>query len=516
MSISSSAPESALVASIRPRLHPALLPLFDQHNACLPALEKTCQKILTLAGGMTGADQLARLVSRDPGLTCKVLQVSNSIAYSPQQVITSVPHAVTWLGLDTIRSIVTAAQLVEQLHEWPDRQQVITEIIERALMAAIHAHELGAAIEQCSLNQVFSSTLLYSIGDFAVAHQAPDLYHALRDISRTGRTRAAQVIEETKLLGVPRARLAQALAQMWALPPHLAEVFAVDMDSLEGRWHSGPEAFAGLVVGSVTLIDAMTGPASRTAVETAKRTLLTGTGLPSHVFGDILVRALDRGKQLIRSAGLSTSNLLKVQPEPRGGGVQASSAPAPTSVKAVDPSSKRGPSAMETKPLEVLRCLQTTMQEAKDLNTLLGALMRALYRDAGFARVALALLTPHDSDQLIGRLLVGVDPAEAHLAALSGSLSKDHPCVLALLKGSEPVLFTDFTAPARALNPRFLRLWNPASAILAPLRIGHRPIGMLYCDGGARPNQISPEDYQAFQLFFNHTTLSMNRLAGIL
>lgn len=171
---------------------------------------------------------------------------------------------------------------------------------------------------------------------------------------------------------------------------------------------------------------------------------------------------------------------------------------------------------METKPLEVLRCLQTTMQEAKDLNTLLSALMRALYRDAGFARVALALLTPHDSDQLIGRLLFGVDQAEAHLAALSGSLSRDHPCVLALLKGSEPVLFTDFTAPARALNPRFLRLWNPASAILAPLRIGHRPIGMLYCDGGAHPNQIRPEDYQAFQLFFNHTTLSMNRLAGIL
>ena len=111
MSPSPPASESALAASIRPRLHVTLQSLFNQSNPCLPALEKTCQKILSLAGGMTGADRLAQLVSRDPGLTCKVLQVANSIAYSPQQVISSVPHAVTWLGLDTVRSIVTAAQL---------------------------------------------------------------------------------------------------------------------------------------------------------------------------------------------------------------------------------------------------------------------------------------------------------------------------------------------------------------------------------------------------------------------
>ena len=217
MSISSSALESALVASIRPRLHPALLPLFDQHNACLPALEKTCQKILTLAGGMTGADRLAQLVSRDPSLTCKVLQVSNSIAYSPQQVITSVPHAVAWLGLDTVRSIVSAAQLVEDLDEWPDRKRIVSAVIAQALVAAVHANDLGMAIEYPSPSQLFSCALLYSIGDLAVANQAPELYRSLRNITAGGRTQAARVMAETELLGVPKHRLAQALVQLWAL-----------------------------------------------------------------------------------------------------------------------------------------------------------------------------------------------------------------------------------------------------------------------------------------------------------
>ena len=187
--------DSALAESLRPRLHRTLQPLFNQASPCLPALEKTCQKILSLTGGLTGADRLAQIISRDPALTCRVLQISNSIAYSPQQVITSVPHAVSWLGLDTVRSIVTASQLVEQLNEWPNRQQIVSGVIARALVAAVHANELGMALEYPSLSQLFSSTLLYSIGDLAIANQAPELYLSFRRLPV--QTPAARLLEET-------------------------------------------------------------------------------------------------------------------------------------------------------------------------------------------------------------------------------------------------------------------------------------------------------------------------------
>ena len=143
--------------------------------------------------------------------------------------------------------------------------------------------------------------------------------------------------------------------------------------------------------------------------------------------------------------------------------------------------------------------------------------MRALHRDGGFARVALALLNPNDSDQLAGRLLLGVDEQAPFLASLSGSLTKDHPYFLSLMKRSEPTLIEDFTIPvAEPVSAAFLRVWNPGSAILAPLRVGTRPIGLIYCDRGPIPAQVQAKDYQAFQLFFGQTTLSMNRLAGVL
>jgi HD-like signal output (HDOD) protein len=512
MSTSSPASESALSGSIRPRLHGSLQSLFNQSNPCLPALEKTCQKILSLAGGMTGADRLAQLVSRDPGLTCKVLQVSNSIAYSPQQVITSVPHAVTWLGQDTVRSIVTAAQLVEELREWPDRQRVVSGVIARALVAAVHANELGMAIEYPSPSQLFSCALLYSIGDLAVANHAPELYRALRSID--ARTPAARVIEETQLLGVPKHRLAQALAQLWVLPPHLVELYASDTDIADGRWQTSRQALKGLVTGSVFLVDAITGAGSKAAIEAAQRPLLTGTGLPRHLFGDILIRALDRGKQLVHAAGLTLDTWTDDDADVNRPMPTRS---APEGIAATKPVKKRGPAAIETNPMGTLQALQAKLRQAKDLNALLSTLVYALHQDGGFSRVALCLLNPNDTNQLIGRLALGVDSPSAHLECLSGSLSDDHAYFLNLLKQLEPTLIEDFTTPTSApLNAAFLRIWNPGSAIIAPLRIGTRPIGMMYCDCGPLPNQIRLKDFQAFQLFFTQTTLSMNRLAGVL
>lgn len=267
------------------------------------------------------------------------------------------------------------------------------------------------------------------------------------------------------------------------------------------------------MLGSSALIDAMTGPGGPLAVESAKRGLMSGTGLPPQLFGDLLVRALDRGKQLVHSAGLSF-DLWENTAEPETGGPgHASASPDPSQALP----SQRGRSAIETNPMETLQALQAALREAKDLNTLLGTLVRALHRDGGFARVALALLNPNDSDQLIGRLLLGMEQPAPYLESLSGSLTKDHPYFLNLLKRAEPSLIDDFTKPlSYAVSPDFLRIWNPSSAIIAPLRVGIRPIGMIYGDNGPVPERVQPKDLQAFQLFFSQTTLSMNRLAGVL
>jgi HD-like signal output (HDOD) protein len=509
MTSSSTAMESAFLDSIRLRLHQKLKPLLDESGHCLPILQSTCQQILNDMGPQSNAVNLAQVISRDHGLTCKVLQVANSIAYSPQQTIVSVPHAVSWLGLDTVRSLVTAAHLVEQLQHWPVRQQEFRTLIAKSLVSATYASELGTAMGYQQPGQLFTGALLYSIGDLAIAYQDPDLFLALQTISKTTTRPADRVLQETHLIGVPRLTLAQALAHMWKLPDDLAGLFGSPGEPSTGHWQSGFQTYRGIIVGSIRLVDVTTGPAQRTAVEEAKRTLLVGSGLPSGTFTDLMIRAMDRGRQLIRSMGLAIDSSEEAMPPSRA-------QPADESIPHPSAGNEQ-PALIRTKPLETLQAFQDSLQAAKDLNSLLGTFVQALHRDAGFDRVGLALLNPGDSDLLVGRLAFGVTPLAPHLRSLSGSLSREHQFFLTILKRVDPLLVPNFSdLVAGTLKQDFLEVWKPTSAIVAPLRVGARPIGFIYCDRATSTQPVLPQDYQAFQLFFAQTTLGLNRLAGIL
>jgi HD-like signal output (HDOD) protein len=520
--------ESALIDSIRPRLHQKLKPLFDESSRCLPILQSTCQQILNDAGHQSTPDNLAQVISRDHGLTCKVLQVANSIAYSPQQTIGAIPHAVSWLGLDTVRTLVAAAHLVEQLQHWPDRQQELRSLIAKSLVSATYANEIGTAINYPHPGQLFTGALLYAIGDLAIAYQDPDLFEALQVISRTAKHPAERVSRETQLIGVPRLTLARALARLWQLPDNLVDLFDSAGESLSGRWQSPPQTYRGLVVGSIQLVDVMTGSGSATAVEEAKRKLQIGSGLSSGRFTDVIVQAMDRGLQLTRSMGLVVDQLRNPL-VPSTGHPHAESAslqPSTTTLsdqdqacatQKVSSTQDEPPAPIRNNPLETLQAFQDSLQGVKDLNSLLGIFVRSLHRDAGFGRIGLALLNPSDSDLLIGRLALGVTPPAPYLSSFSGSLSREHPFFLSILKRVDPLLVPRFSdQPVGTIKPDFLDVWHPTSAILAPLRVGVRPIGLVYCDRGPGHPPMHPQDYQVFQLFLSQTTLGMNRLAGIL
>jgi HD-like signal output (HDOD) protein len=524
----SSATESPLIDTIRPRLHPKLKPLFDESSRCLPILQSTCQQILNTVGQQSTPDNLAQVISRDHGLTCKVLQVANSIAYSPKQTITAIPHAVSWLGLDTVRTLVAAARLVEQLQHWPAHQQDLRTVIAKSLLAATYATELGTAINYPQLGQLFTAALLSAIGDLAIAYQDPDLFEALQAISRKAKHPADRTHQETHLIGVPRPTLAQALAKLWQLPDNLVDLFDSAGESPAKRWQSAAQTYRGLVVGSIQLVDALTQTDSSTGIDKAKRTLQLGCGLSSRRFTEVIIQATDRGHQLTRSMGLGVDPLLDPLVLLNGQHPVDSTVPQPA-VKTpsgedqapvpqkVAPIRDAPPAPIRSNPLETLQACQDALQNAKELNSLLGIFVRSLHQDAGFGRVGLALLNPSDSDLLVGRLALGVTPLAPYLSSLSGSLSRELPFFLAILKRVDPLLIPSFSEqPVGAVKQDFLDVWCPTSSILAPLRVGMRPIGLVYCDRGPSHPPVQPQDYQTFQLFLALTTLSMNRLAGIL
>ncbi len=491
--------DSDITNEVRTLVHSQLRPLFDPQANSIPALRATCQKILNISGDTSSPDALAEVVSRDPGLTCKVLQIANGIAYSPQHTITSVVHAVSWLGLDTVRTLVATVQLIEQLEHQPDRRPLLGRLIAKALFAAAHASELGVAMHYPQPGQLFSAALLYSFADLVIAYQTPELFQAL--------TAARTPEDEAKILGVSRARFATALAQTWVLPAGLMDLIGTPMPAAKSRWLTSQQLFVGLVAGSNQLVSAMADSPDPGIADLIRRALQRGTALTEPILQDAFTRAFDKGRQLSRSVGITEIVI-----------TQASS---PLTVPlAVLPNSQpdiHTAPPIQTRPLETLQQFQASLQAAKDLNNLLSVLVHTLHDGGGFTRVALALLNPGDTDQLLGRVIVGVDSPDRYLASFTGSLNAEHPLFLHVLKGQDPYLFSQASGgETRPLSSVFSKRWRSSSAVLAPIRIGIRPIGLLYGDRGPDPNQVSPQDLQSFQLFLGQAILSLNRLAGVL
>jgi len=86
-----------------------------------------------------------------------------------------------------------------------------------------------------------------------------------------------------------------------------------------------------------------------------------------------------------------------------------------------------------------------------------------------------------------------------------------------VLKRVDPLLVPNFLdQEAGTLKQDLIEVWRPTSAIVAPLRVEAKPIGLIFCDRETTNQPVLFQDYQVFRLFFAQTTLGLNRLAGIL
>ncbi|MFY8041295.1 MAG: HDOD domain-containing protein, partial [Rhodoferax sp.] len=72
----------------------------------MPAFPKSVQRILELTRDVNSTPKdLVDVIDKDPVVTVKILKVVNSAYYSLPKQITSIGHAVVYLGFNTIKNL---------------------------------------------------------------------------------------------------------------------------------------------------------------------------------------------------------------------------------------------------------------------------------------------------------------------------------------------------------------------------------------------------------------------------
>lgn len=190
----------------------------------LPALPLIVAELITSFDRPDVSVQiLADRISQDQVLAAKTLRLANSSFYGLQSKVKTIHQAITVLGFDSVRTLLTGAAIIDN---FTDRNDVIFDFKafwRHAIGTALCAKSL-ARITNISEDYAFISGLLHDIGTLVLVTRFPEpykaalLYRAAHD--------CYMIDAERSVLAVDHAAVGGALAEHWKFPPLIQRAIA--------------------------------------------------------------------------------------------------------------------------------------------------------------------------------------------------------------------------------------------------------------------------------------------------
>ncbi len=190
----------------------------------LPSLPKT---YTTLTKALDDPDvslaQVGKVIEQDPGLTVKVLRLANSAIFGVAREISSVRHALSYLGIGIVRHLVLSLEVLAMFPLGKHTESFSLETFQdhARLVARIAAR---LPVPKHLTDAVMVAALLHDVGKLVLASRLPGhLHRCLAVASEQGRP--LHVVEQ-EILGLTHAEIGAYLLALWALPAPMVEAVA--------------------------------------------------------------------------------------------------------------------------------------------------------------------------------------------------------------------------------------------------------------------------------------------------
>jgi HD-like signal output (HDOD) protein/ActR/RegA family two-component response regulator len=215
----------ARACELRQLLHEAGLADVVCKLGKLPSLPRLYQAITEeMSREDVSLKRVAGIVSQDIAMTAKVLQLVNSAFFGLGRRVGNVEQAVSYLGVDVIRSLVAShaaftAFDVEDLEFYDTlwRHSSMTGVLAKKLVEQITPDPImhGEAVQ---------AGMLHHIGALVLAARLPDRYREVHALAGSGERAVAE--RERELFGCDHARVGAYLMGLWGLSDRIVEAIA--------------------------------------------------------------------------------------------------------------------------------------------------------------------------------------------------------------------------------------------------------------------------------------------------
>jgi HD-like signal output (HDOD) protein len=191
----------------------------------LPALHK--QLTTELAKEEPSIERVAVIISRDVGMTSKILQLVNSAFFGLAESASSPLAAVSYLGLSTVRALAVSVHVFSQFEPGTIKCFSVEQLADHCWRTGMTAKKI-AAIQHCDPKvdeQCFLAGLLHDVGRLVMAAGLGEQYAAVMARARESRIPLWQA--EREQFGASHAEVGAYLLGLWGLPNPVVEAVAL-------------------------------------------------------------------------------------------------------------------------------------------------------------------------------------------------------------------------------------------------------------------------------------------------
>lgn len=210
----------------------------------LPAMPTVATKALRLIDDPNSTTrELAEVLSKDASLAARVLQMSNSAAFAPNQQVTTLEQATALVGLAGLRSVVIASVLRGIKARSSELQKLVWQ---NSVATAIAARGCQGWLNTQPEDDLFLCGLLHNLGQLIfLAHpRCAEDYQAVLTAVRERNLDFATA--ELEIIGFSYPLIGALGANRWGLPKGISYVVLHHNDPFEGI-DSPADALAALV-----------------------------------------------------------------------------------------------------------------------------------------------------------------------------------------------------------------------------------------------------------------------------
>ncbi|MFH1076716.1 MAG: HDOD domain-containing protein [Pseudomonadota bacterium] len=187
---------------------PSLSPIFNQLSE---AIDNPCCSI----------SHIGSIVSKDPSISARMLQIVNSAFYGFSSQIDSISRAIAIIGIKELKTLALGAYAVTAFQDIPSKLINMKSFWKHSIACAVIARSIASHIKNTPTEKFFLAGLLHDIGKLVIFRNLPDL--AYQAILRARKTNALMVDAELEILGFSHNIMGEMLLGEWKLPSTLVE-----------------------------------------------------------------------------------------------------------------------------------------------------------------------------------------------------------------------------------------------------------------------------------------------------